>query len=225
MVTKLDLDALGLLCASKRDNDLYAVIDGAHRAEVLRIYGFTPDDVVHCEVYKGLTLAEEALMFRLRNDRIPVSKLQIFHARLVEGEEVALAINKILQSYGWKVMAGSKGPYLACIDSVEAIFWQSPIALNRTMRVVTEAWGITHVAANRSVISGLGQIFIRYGDLVDVKDLTSRLAGLAGGAQNLLGRARGLRELRKGSVPDALAELIVDEYNRRRTSTQIPAWR
>jgi hypothetical protein len=225
MVASLDLDALGLLCVSLRSNGLYAVIDGAHRAEVLRVYGFAEDDLVHCEVYKGLSAADEALMFRLRNNRIPVNKLQLFHARLTEGDPVALDINRLLESYGWKVMAGGNGPYLACIDTVEAIYAQSPIALNRALAVIVNAWGATQLSANRSVVAGFGKIFIRYGNDIDGKDMTIRMAGFKGGAQGLLGKARGLRELRGGTVPDALAERVVEEYNRRRTTTKIADWR
>jgi hypothetical protein len=225
IVRTLDLDALGLLCVSQRPNGLYAVIDGAHRAEVLRTYGFAEDDVVHCEVYKGLSQADEALMFRLRNNRIPVSKLALFHARLVEGDEVAISINQLLESYGWKVMAGGKGPYLACVDTTENIYWQSPIALNRTLSVITRAWGAHQITANRSIVAAFGKIFIRYGDEIDVTDLTRRMAGYEGGAQGLLGRSRGLRALRGGSVPDAVCENVMDEYNRRRTTTKLPNWR
>jgi hypothetical protein len=225
MVANMDLDAIGSLCLSLRSDGSYACIDGQHRVEMLRAYGGFETTEVQSEVYKGLTVAEEAAMFRLRNNRIPVSRLGLYHARLAEKDPGALGIQKILSNLGWKVSIGKGDGIVRAIETIEAIYAKDPGALAKVITTITKAWGNNSAGGQRGIIAGLGLIYLRYGDQIDVNNFAERLASMPGGPDTLAGRARGLRDHYRSSLPQAMAELLVGEYNKRRTTTALAPWR
>src|SRR5438477_904506 len=67
LAANLDLNKLGFMIVNFRDGH-YWVVDGQHRLYALLEFGFSPDDVVECEVYENLTDAEMADMFLGRSD-------------------------------------------------------------------------------------------------------------------------------------------------------------
>jgi hypothetical protein len=224
IAAEMNLDALGLLAVSHRESGEYAIIDGAHRAEALRILGFTNDDVM-CEVYTGLTLAEEAAMFRLRNNSEKVGYLDRFRVRVVEGEPTALAIADLLGRYGWKVENQTYDGVFAAVQRIERIYLLEPLAAERALSTLTRAWGHEHNAADGRIVEGLGLFYHRYGGAVDIDELTDRLSKFPGGPGKLIGSARGLRDLVGSTVPKAVAEIVVELYNARRKTRGLPSWR
>jgi hypothetical protein len=224
----LNLDAVGLICVSRRANGSYSIIDGQHRVDALRTVGFTTDSV-DCEVYDGLTLAAEAAMFRLRNNRSSVQKIDLFRVRVVEGDPTAVAINDMLARLGWTVRIGKSDGDLAAVDALERA-WNldpdgQPPAAERTIAAVTAAWGHNAAGVDRAIIGGVAAVFARYGPDVSTGDLIDRLARYAGGPNNLVGNGRGLSGLLGCTVPIAVAEIVVNEYNRRRKTRALPPWR
>ena len=164
-------------------------------------------------------------MFRLRNNRIPVSRMGLYHARLAEKEPGALHIQMILHKYGWSVQLGKESGTLRAIETVETIYSKDPEALDRVMATVTKAWGNMNHGAQRGILAGLGLIYLRYGNQIDLPNFAERLAAMPGGPDTLAGRARGLRDHYRSSMPQAMAELLVGEYNKRRTTTALAPWR
>jgi len=226
LVMELDLDALGEICVSQRNNGLYAIIDGQHRVDALRVFGFE-EDLVPCEVYKGLRVEEEAVMFRLRNNRVAVGRLDLFRARLIALEPVALGINDIVTENGWTIRPNNVGKasaaHLGCIETIEQIYKQNPDNLRKVLRVITMSWGKTADSGNRAIVGGLGKIFARYGDLVDTSIMIDKLPLFT--PKVLLGRARGVADMYRTRVADGMAEIMVLEYNRRLTTNALPQWR
>lgn len=231
LVRDLDLAAIGILAVSQRSAVSFAILDGQHRREALIESGFD-DQSLECEVFKNLTLAEEAEIFHQRNTRRPVQAIELFKARVVEGEKVATEINDMAAALGWRIeMASShSNGSLRSIVALERAYTQSfngtvNPAL-RALATVTQAWG--HAASNSDaqVLGGLASFYARYGDEVDVQDMANRLALIPSGVRGLLGRARGLRASIGGYTSNAVAEILVEEHNRRRKDgTRIPAWR
>lgn len=224
----LNLDAIGLICVSRRDSGGYSIVDGQHRVEALRTVGFG-DAAVDCEIFHGLTLADEAAMFRLRNNRSAVQKVDLFRVRVIEGDETAVAIHHMLAGYGWTVQLGSKDGYFAAIDAIERIWRQDPDghppSADRTVDTITAAWGIDPSGVDGNIVAGLGAFYLRYRFEVEASDVIDRLAKFPGGARGLVGKARGLRDLLRCRVSSAVAEIVVEEYNRRRKTRAVKPWR
>lgn len=220
----LNLDALGTITVSHRKNGSYHIIDGQHRVAAVRLAG-GDDEKVMCRVFDGLTVAEEAEMFRLLNNTAKPTAFDIFRVRIVEGDPVAVAIEQILDHHGWRL---SSAPGDGCIDavaSIERIYRLDPDAVEKTMATVTRAWGRSGASRDGRVVGGIGLVYARYGVAVDVAELVNRMARFAGGPAGLLGKARGLKEMIGGQVISCVAEITVETYNRGRKTRALPPWR
>lgn len=220
----LDMDAIGIIFVSRRDNGTYHVIDGLHRVSALRLAG-GENEVVTCRVFAGLTLAEEARMFRLLNTSTKPQTIDLFRVRVVEGEPNAVGITGMLEKHGWRVADTAGDGAFSAVASIERIWRQDKTAAEHAVVTLTRAWGHSPMNLDGRILEGVGLLYLRYGSAIDASDLTDRLARFPGGAGALLGKARGLRELLNVTVPRALAEIVVELYNARRKTRALPPWR
>ncbi|WP_159944061.1 MULTISPECIES: DUF6551 family protein [unclassified Nocardiopsis] len=219
-------EAMGALVVSLRKDDTFVILDGQHRAALAqRVKG--DDFPALCVVHEGLSLAQEAALFRALNSARKVTPMQLFHARLTEGEPIAVGIQRTVRNHGWEVGPGSKS-----ISAVSALFriygdgdTESRQVLDEVLSVVTAAWGHHPDAVNMAILNGLGAFLRRHRD-VALDDLVMRLASFPGGARGLIGDARGRRLRHKGSTSQGVAAALVDLYNqRRRGGNRLPDWR
>lgn len=220
----LSLDALGTVTVSHRKNGTYHIIDGQHRVAAVRLAGGENDKVM-CRVFDGLTLAEEAEMFRLLNNTAKPQAIDLFRVRVVEGDPAALEIVAILREHGWKIAQQTHGGAIAAVAAMERIYRRDPNALSRAVSTVARAWGHDTPANDGRLIEGIGLVYARYGAAVDVSDVVPRLASFAGGPGAFLGKAKGLSQLIGCQQPQAVAEILVEVYNRSRRTRALQPWR
>ena len=229
----IDARKIGVPVVSRRKDGTYHVIDGQHRIVALRLAGYG-DEEIECKVYESLSLAEEAAMFVGLNDFKKPQAFDTFLVRRVAGDPVALGVDAILMEFGWHLAIGSSNGSFAAVTAAERIFTgygttvkeSGPDNFRAVMGVITEAWGRKTSGANGMLIQGLGLFFARYGGAVDKPALIKRLAQYPGGADNYLGKARGIREFRGGTLPRCVAELTTDLYNKKRSGAgRLEDWR
>lgn len=226
----LNLSAIGVLCVSERDNGDFAVLDGGHRRAALieAEEGKTP---VTCEVYKGLSLADEAMIFRYRNNTQKVGYLDRFRVRLVEGEKNAVAVEALARKHGWSVVGGTTDtgmPVLHSVQKLEEWYRRSAEVADETLKVATNAWGHNPDGVDYRILGGLAAFLYRFWESVDSSDLENRLATVKGGPNALMQQAQGLREIRKVPAASAVAELITDTYNKGKrygATARVSNWR
>jgi hypothetical protein len=97
----------GTLTVAKRGRDLYAIIDGQHRATAAMLHGGI--EAVPCLILKG-GQAEEALAFSAINGNVTrIHALQSFRALATSGEESALALIAICAEGGASIAPYPKG--------------------------------------------------------------------------------------------------------------------
>lgn len=224
MAENLDLNAIGIVTVSKRANGSYHVIDGQHRVEALRLAG-GEEEKVTCRVFEGLTLEDEARMFRLLNNTVKLTAIDRFRVRVVEGEPVAAGINETLARHGWKIMLASGEAAFSAVAAAERIYNRDPAALERAIVTVTRAWGHDSAGTDGRLFEGLGMVLARYGSAVDDTELVERLARYPGGPGRLLGKARGMTEVLRITLTVAVADVLVELYNARRRTRALPPWR
>lgn len=229
IAAELNRDALGVITVSRRIDGQHVIVDGQHRVEGLRIAGQGAGTVL-CRVFTGLTLAEEAEMFRLLNNTAKVQYLDLFRVRVIEGDPVAVASAEIIERHGWKVsLNGGHDRYFNAVQAFERIYTRSrdkkPNAAEQALVTITTAWGHIGSAVDGRIFEGVGLLYLRYGAAVDTGEFVARLAKFPGGPGALLGKARGLRELIGGQVSHAVAEICVEFYNQRRKTRALPPWR
>lgn len=221
-----DRGSLGVIHVSKRDDGKHHIIDGQHRVEALRLLG-KGEEAIPCQMYEGLSRAEEAAMFRRLNNTRQVQIIDRFRVRIVEGDPVACEIASILRSHKWTIAkSGSRGSFFA-VAAMEKVYRAKDGGDSATcdalIRIATEAWGHDSNALRAEIVSGLGVLLRRHPHL-DMVKLVTEMGQHEGGPLGLIGQARQLHSIRSGRISDAMAEILVNRYNHRRKVHRLPEW-
>jgi hypothetical protein len=223
MAAEFDENAMGVLAVSRRTDGTEKILDGMHRQAAAEIAGRL-DMTVDCKVYTGLTLAQEAKMFRLLNNTAKPMQLDLFRTRVTEGDPTAAAITKLLARHGWTVRHGKADGSIAAVVSIERCWNADRFALDRAIATITAAWGHTTAAADGRIVEGLSLVYGRYGDLVDANTMADKLAK-SGTPARLIGTARSFAQIMQTQQPLAVAETLVGLYNKARKTRLLPDWR
>lgn len=215
-------EALGVLTTSYRTGDRIHVIDGQHRYRAAEAAGYT--GTIQTQEYHGLTVQEEAAMFRLLNQTERVQAVDQFLVACVEQQPDAVGIAKILIDNGWSVGTSAVDGRLSAIRALERVYDLSPAAAAATVSVLTGAFGHRPAAVQGSLLEGVGRMIARYGPDVDLVDLTKRLASVPGGPDHLVGHARGQKLTQAGNLSTQVARVVTGIYNQRRRTSALPVW-
>lgn len=223
MAAHFDPEALGVLTTSYRPSGIIHVVDGQHRYRAAELAQYTGS--FDTKEWHGLTVPEEAAMFRMLNTAQKPSAIDRFLMACVEQDADALRLSRFLTDHGWAVGAYSATAKITAIGSLERVYERSPEAAAAVLAVVTKAWGHQPAAVHGPLLEGLGRMLIKYQDHnVDLNDLAARLAGYPGGPSSLVGHARGQKLTHTGNLNTAVSRIITSIYNERRRSTKLPDW-
>lgn len=216
--------ALGTITLSERDDKKYHIVDGQHRvAALLRLV--EPSYKVNCRVFRSLTRSEEAELFRLLNTTSRPSAVDSFRIRVIEGDPAAVFIVRVLTDNNWKLATGSSDRMFAAVAAIERVYKFGEDAVVNAITTTTRAWGHQQAAGDGRVVEGLGLVHARYGTAIDVDNLVERLHKYPDGPAKLIGNARTLSDVLGTSVARAMAESIVEIYNKGKTTRALPHWR
>ena len=229
-IDKFDVDLLGYVVVNQRPDGKQYIVDGQHRTALMRAVGWG-DQNVSAEFFNGLTIAEEAALFRARNDRKALRKFDNFRIALVQGEPTATAINKIVASFGLAISDQLTPGSIAAVASLEKVYGgcgispeRGPKALAESLYTIIHAWGNQTSAVSGQVIHAVGLVHLRYGNKIDKEALVHKLASYSGGPSGLLGSGKNLREHHGKSLPHCIGRVIVDTYNKGRRGTKLESW-
>lgn len=229
MAANFNPDALGLLILSERPDGTLICLDGMHRRAAAQQVGWKQP--VDARVFKGISIAEEAGLFLLFNTKKDPSAISRFKARVLTGDGVAVDINNIARRRGWTIMQSADPGNLAAVDALEQVYRTGagtlsdgtyPGITERTLATITEAWGRDPLGVQQSTLKGVAQLYGRYGNAVDTPKLIRELQDTQ--PRVLVGRAKTLKDVQGGTVPAALAKILVSLHNNRRRSNLLPEW-
>jgi hypothetical protein len=216
-------EALGVLTTSYRSKNRIHVVDGQHRYRGAEAAAYT--GVIQTMEYKGLTVPEEAALFRLLNKTEKVSRIDQFLIACVEEDPSAVQLAGFLADNGWAVGVNGTEGRLSAIGALERVYKLSPTAAAQTLSVLTAAYGHRPAAVQGALIEGMGRMLARYADQdINLTDLAKRLAGVPGGPDGLVGNARGQQLTRTGNLSLQVARIITNVYNQRRRTSAVPEW-
>lgn len=219
-------EAVGVLHTSFRSPRRIHIIDGQHRYRAAEAAGYTGP--IQTMEYHGLSVPEEAALFRLLNAAEKVNRIDQFLVACVEGNPDSLRLNGFLADHGWTVgtygATGEAEARLTAIASLEKVYALSPDAAAATLAVLTTAYGHRPAAVQGILIEGVGRMLARYGKDVDLNDLAKRLAEFPGGPDGLRGNARGQSVTRTSNLSITVARIVTNLYNQRRRTTALPEW-
>jgi hypothetical protein len=217
-VDKFSPDALGVPAVSLRPDETYIVLNGQHRLALLRACGFG-DTEIQVEVYEGLNLAEEAGLFTLLNDGRRLTAIHLFLARVTSGDEIACKVQEIAERHSWRI-GNVPGPgIIQAVSALENLHKKdlkrnsTPTVLENTLSSIAQAWGHSEGAQHSAILTGVGNMFLMFGDKLDKDRLVLALTSYEGGPLAVLGAARGRKVFTKGAIANSVADIIREEYN------------
>lgn len=152
----LDLDLIGVILVSKRDNKLW-IIDGQHRVNALKLSGIK---YVLCQVLENLSIEEEADKYlKLNTLRTSLNSNQKFIAKLESNNSVAKDIVKILSNYGLSYATNNgirENNKIACLSSCEYAYKKiGPVEFDNIFKIIKAAWNNKSAALHVQIIRGL----------------------------------------------------------------------
>jgi hypothetical protein len=228
IAAEFDLEALGSPVVNRRD-DAWWIVDGQHRVGALKILGWheaTPSapkgQQVLCEVYYGLTEAQEADLFLRRDARKSVPPIDRYKIAVTAGWADETAVNKLVESLGLHVGIGSQ--YIQASSTLLKVYRAGgETALGRTLIIINEAYGETGFKA--PIIEGIGLVITRYGNLATTERITEALQKAAGGWSGLDQKANQLKRSTGNSKGGCVAASVVEYINRvPKRGKKLPDW-
>jgi hypothetical protein len=220
---------LGVITVSHRSNGTFVVLDGMHRVATCRQVGF--QGTVTCNVFTGLTVAEEAELFFGLNDFKQPSALTKFDMRYKMGDADAVAIRTIAEEHGWTIAPGSTHGYIAAITALERVYisaggvlpdGQHAELLAQTLEILTAAWEWDSASVHQSMLEAVAQLLGRFGAAVDIKKLIAEMQGTR--PQVLIGKARTMKDMQGGTITAAMAKILAGMHNKKRRTNLLPEW-
>lgn len=229
----LDPDKLGLplvAVVGTPPRERYIALDGQHRIAAVRM-ALGEDQLVNCEVVRGLTIPQAAELFLGRNTAAPPHVLDKFRVAVTAGRPAETAINDMAVALGLRIAGGAGDGTVGCVRTLVDLYRNDPNATDttdgmvpRVLRMALAAWGRADSSFQGDVLKGLGLTLTRYAGMIDEDTLVSKLSKLPSGAMGLLGRGRTYRQLHRGSVAHGVARAIVAIYNTGRRRYVLPDW-
>lgn len=212
----LDLDGIGVVTVSRRSNGDLVLLDGGHRCAALMEAGMG-DWEITAHIYDGLSLSEEARLFRKLNNTRRSTAYDDFKVGVVEGDAECVDIDATVAKHDLKVVNQSRDKTVRAVDKLRRIYRSGGAELlSDTLGVALGAWGATSDATEGDVLHGISQVLNRYGTEIDRPALIRKLAKHPGGPLALRGDAKGLMRFNKVSAARAVALIVLDDYNRGR---------
>lgn len=221
-----DPNALGFISVSVRPTGQNILLDGLQRKTAASMVDY--DEPVDCIFHYGLSRAQEAALFRRLNFRSNVSSIAGYKVAITEGLPEALAVDSVLREFGIPIGGGKGGGAFQAVrralrivslpDGVDDLRFAFSVA---TFAFVS---GTNVQPLDGVIIEALAMIHRRYKDAINIDDLKARLASRPNGQPGIMGEARTRKGIRGGRLPVAVVDVILAEYNLRRTKSRLPEW-
>lgn len=218
-------EALGIPAVSRREDGSMVWIDGQTRGNALIAAGLGAKPIP-CQVYEGLTLAEEATLFRKLNDAKAITSADQFRIAVTERDPIAVASEKALRTAGW-TMLQNRANTMKALNTVYRCWERDELATRRTLTTLALAWGATPISGNMVFLQGMWMFAYRYGSPelhVNWDKLAGYLARQRGGAKIFLAEVRSNADTRRISRPDAFADMTTNIWNKSQRTSKVPDW-
>lgn len=203
----------------------YVVLDGQTRLAALRKFTGTEHTKmpVMCQVFHGLTRAEEAEIFIEHNDRGAVRKIDLFRLALVAGHRWAVQLNDLVVKHGFEANPdASPERRFTAISTAQRIVKlpDGYAALDKAFDLINRSWGHRVNAASQESVDGLGLLFQRHGAAVDATTFARKLA-LTDTPQTFKANVMAMRGAMRISRTEAAYQYVLAVYNKGRRTQQL----
>lgn len=217
--------ACGPCTVSRRPDGAIVILDGQTRFGALQLLGLG-DQARETVVYRGLDKGQEAEIFRILNNTKKPDVLTLFNIRCVEGDQEALKIRALVRKYGYVTVRSHKNSLVAIKTVIDA-YRRDQASLEATLQFVRGTWGMAKDSVNGTILAGLSLLIFHHGpEAVDFDQLSDRVRKAPqGDPTSLIGRAKTNADIRSCTLPDALADVLTNIYNKGPGRKKLPDWR
>jgi len=211
-----DPTMLGVLDVADRGPDAsprYAIINGQHRHATAILADPRGEDVpLVCNVHRGLTVADEALLFhQLDATTRRLTGWDRWHARRGAQDAAVEQIEAVVAEFDMKCKPGNVDGYIGSVGALEHL-WSigGPGLVRGTLSALVASYGKGWAAYQSPIVSGVGLLLHYYADL-DLARLDAALTKST--PQQLRAQAVGYRELMPGALYRLVAQILVNRIN------------
>ncbi|MFI6281838.1 DUF6551 family protein [Streptomyces sp. NPDC050988] len=220
-----DRKRIGVPTVSARAEGTFVWLDGQNRGalSVAAGHGAAKIDM---QVFRGLSLSQEAELFLGLNDNRRVAPIYKFLAEVTAGRPDALEITRIAAEYGWTVSDAGSASNIAAVGALNTVYRSSSQAgttLDAVLHVITEAWGHATDASSAHMLVGLASV-INASPGLTLESLVRKLAAVDGGPSSILGKGRGFKSATGCTVSQGVDQVIRAIYNSNRRSGRLATW-
>lgn len=230
IAAEFDPDSFGAVVVSKRANGELFILDGTHRMAALKKLGWN-DQLVPAIVLTGLSVAEEARVFTTLNEqRAKPRSTDLYRSKLASNDSTAVAIDQIVRSLGLHVGAGALKNQIQAVTALESIWTNAnrpEVTLYSVLWTIRKAWNGEGGSFQAPLLIALALVYNRHeiGPTSKVPELMSQTLGHEDHALNWVNSFKAIKSAtgRQGGLGTRIGpELILERYNRRRTTNRLP---
>lgn len=192
---------------------VYHVVDGQHRkAAIQELYG--EDERVPCRIVNVTDPARAAEIFdRINTSRKAPSSIEKFKVRVTAGYEDEVAINKLINSFGYRVAHQTAANTIRAVGSLQYVHKSYGLeVLKETLMTIKGTWDADGHALDGPIIQGYGALIAEHRKHLDWKRMREQIS-IKFTPGRLLGHAKTEREIRGGSMGDAVRSVLIRTYN------------
>lgn len=220
MRNAFDGDLFYPIVVVERADGTYAAVDGGHRYAVASYLGWTS---MQAMVLPSRSVAQEAALFRKANrSQRRTRPLDDWKAALAAKDRAALALDAVVQRYGYHIGKASGPNTIQCIGALSTCFKRDRTSVERALGTMRACWDGDVSARSNEVVQGLCHFFYLYPEVKD-RHLHARLVrvrpGQIVGAVNSRGIGTG-----SGNRDVVGSQILYHIYNGKRTTNALP-WR
>lgn len=206
--------------ASERSDGSFVMLDGQHRIAAYRqAYPQHENHQLKMVVWSGLTVAEEAAEFIRLNTTRTIHSLHKYLIGVESQDPRLLAIDAAVNRAGFKVVAGGGDGSLVAVSALAYIYdHHGERHLEHVLTLTSAAWGHTREAVQATILRGISLVLARFGTRIDESAFVKKLSKFPGGANGVVSKARGSRDLYGGNTIETAARIMIGTYNKGRRS-------
>ncbi len=216
IVNNFDPRKIGTIVVCDIGDNKYEIIDGQHRVEACKRL---KHEWIEVHVLENMSLEERAEFYHSFNTlRKPLSSIEKFKARLIEGDGESVAIHEICKRVGMQIMGidttikQTVFPVTRSIDKLIKIY--SMGLLDRTVRILYNAYDNepqdwSKEAFGNYLLDNISKVLYSYRTEIDDDRLTQTIAKAKSGYWNAKNDSTDLQMKTYGG-----ATKIVEAYNK-----------
>ncbi|MBO6299909.1 MAG: hypothetical protein J6N53_13810 [Lachnospiraceae bacterium] len=208
-VEEFDLNQINPIKVSRRDGAYY-VFNGQHTAEIVAMASGSRDTPVWCMIYDDLEYVEEADIFanQMKNVKA-LQPCEIFKANCEAGNDKALIIKGLVESYDLKINSAATPGTIAAVSTLEKIYDRYGYnVLNRVLNLIIITWEGENKSYASNILNGVTRLVVAYEDKLKDEVFKDKLGGMS-----IKELSRTAKERRAGAL--GYAEVMLLAYNKR----------